>query len=491
MRQQAGTSSDPELRPIDAPIRPGVLVVDDEENLRRSLQVRLERMGFRAVLAADGLDALAALDRSPELRIVLCDIRMPRLDGFGFLDRVKGRGLVVIAMSAYGEGETEEEALRRGAADYVSKPFRPEELKTRLLRSAEMVRLEEENLRLRTEVQETGGIDGFIGRSAAIQDVLRSVNRAAGFSSTVLLTGESGTGKELLAHALHARSPRADGPFLAVNCAAIPESLLESELFGHERGAFTGAIRARAGLFEQAHGGTLLLDEIGDMPLQLQTRLLRVLEDGRVRRIGGNSDTAVDVRLVAATAQDLEAAVAAGRFREDLFYRLNVLRVQIPPLRARRDDIPLLVEALVARAAARLGRPVPVVSNEALDLLSGYHWPGNVRQLEHALERAVILAQGMEIAGHDLPPELRRAVEPAPPPSPAPPRAPVALGAETLWGGVEPANLSIKEHTVSVERALITLALARTAGNRTAAARLLEISYKALVYKIREYGIDL
>ena len=481
MAAQIVPSPDPEVRRVEALNRPSVLVVDDEENLRRSLQVRLERMGFNAVLATDGLDALELLATRPELRIVLCDVRMPRLDGFGFLDRVKGQGLVVIAMSAYGEGETEEEALRRGASDYISKPFRPEELKSRLERSAEILRLEEENRRLRQEVHERGGIEGFIGRSAAIQEVLRAVNRAAGFSSTVLLTGESGTGKELLATALHARSPRAQHPLLAVNCAAIPESLLESELFGHERGAFTGAFRGRAGLFEQAHLGTLLLDEIGDMPLQLQTRLLRVLEDGRVRRIGGSSDVSVDVRLVAATAQDLEAAVAAGRFREDLFYRLNVLRIRIPPLRERREDIPLLVEGLIARASARLRRPVPTLSAAALDRLMAYHWPGNVRQLEHALERAVILAQGMEITATDLPPEIRAAPEP---------RKAEPMSAPAPWGAGEPDTLSIKEHTARLEAALITLALERTAGNRTAAARLLEISYKALVYKIREYGIE-
>ncbi len=461
-------------------LRPLVLVVDDEENVRQSLVMRLERLGYTALQAKDGHDALEVVERTPTLGLVLCDISMPRMDGYGFLRQVSGRaGLSVIMMSAYGDRETEDRVLRLGAADFISKPFRTEELKARLSRVSAILVLADENQRLREDLQRES-LDGFVGRSEPARAVMEAVRKVAAYASTVLLTGESGTGKELLAHALHTRSPRARGPFVAVNCAAIPESLLESELFGHEKGAFTGAHRQRPGLFEQASGGTLLLDEIGDMPRELQTRLLRVLEDSRVRRIGGERDITVDVRLVAATAQRLDQLVAAGRFREDLFYRLNVLHIPIPPLRERREDIPLLAETLVARASARLGLPLPRLSAEAMELLSASAWPGNVRQLEHALERAVILAQGQEIRPEDLPPELRVEPPPAAEPAPAPsPHAPL-----------DDEDLSIKRQTERLERSLIARALERTGGNRTQAARLLDISYKALVYKIREYGID-
>ena len=453
---------------------PRVLVIDDEESLRHLLRVILERSGYEVLQATDGVEALDALVRNPDVRIALCDIRMPRMDGLAFLDAVRGRDLRVVMMSAYGTTDTAVEALKRGAADYVSKPFRADEIRICLERLLERDALEAENRRLRAVAEGRGNLEGFVGQSAAARAVMDAVVKIAGYPSTVLLTGESGTGKELLARALHARSTRADRPFVAVNCAAIPESLLESELFGHERGAFTGAIRSRAGLFEQADGGTLLLDEIGDMPAPLQSRLLRVLEEGSVRRIGGNRDIPVDVRLVAATAQDLERGVADGRFRDDLYYRLNVLRVRIPPLRERREDIPLLVDALTDRAARRLGCPRPRIGADAMRALLDHDWPGNVRQLENTLERAVILAAGVEVRQEDLPPELQRSPGAAP-------------------AGASPAHdedLSIKRRTADLERDLIVRALRRTGGNRSQAARLLDISYKALVYKIRDYGVD-
>lgn len=455
-----------------------ILVVDDEEGLRHLLRVILERSGHRVVEAADGAAALAVLDAQPDVRIVFSDIRMPRMDGMSFLQALEGRDLRVVMMSAYGSQETAVKALSHGAWDYVAKPFRADEIRVCVDRILERDRLVAENRQLRATVGSDGG--RFLGRSEAARGVLALVRQAASVSSTVLFTGESGTGKELLARALHDLSARAGRAFVPVNCAAIPATLLESELFGHERGAFTGAVRAHAGLFEQADGGTLLLDEIGDMPLPLQTRLLRVLEDGRVRRVGGSRDVAVDVRVVAATATDLEAAVRAGAFREDLFYRLNVIRVRIPPLRERTADIPLLVEALVERAALRLGRPVRGTTADALAALLAYAWPGNVRQLENALERAVVVAQGVRVALADLPPECRGGMEPGVPPGPV-----VALGADD---GVE--SLSIKAHTASLERHLIVLALERTGGNRTQAARLLEISTKALLYKIRDYRVE-
>jgi two-component system, NtrC family, response regulator AtoC len=455
-----------------------ILVVDDEEGLRHLLRVILQRAGHVVLEAPDGQAALDVLAAHPDVRIVFSDIRMPRMDGMSLLDAVRDRDLRVVMMSAYGTQDTAVEALSRGAWDYVSKPFRADEIRICVERIQERERLVAENQQLRATMGEGSG--RFLGRSDAARGVLALVRQAAAYPSTVLFTGESGTGKELLARALHELSPRAARPFVPINCAAIPENLLESELFGHARGAFTGAVRAHAGLFEQADGGTLLLDEIGDMPLGLQTRLLRVLEDGRVRRVGGSKDVAVDVRVVAATATDLESAVRTGAFREDLFYRLNVVRVRIPPLRERAEDIPLLVDALVERAADRLGRSVRGVSPEALAALVRHPWPGNVRQLENALERAVVVAAGQQLDLADLPADVRGATASGSPGGPV-----VALGEDD-----GACSLSIKAHTANVERHLIVLAMERTGGNRTRAARLLELSTKALLYKIRDYGVE-
>ncbi len=447
-----------------------VLVVDDEESLRHLLRVILESSGYVVLEAGNGEQAVSVLDEHPEVRIVLSDIRMPRLDGMGLLDRIKDRGLRVIMMSAYGSTETAIEALERGALDYISKPFRAEEIRACLNRVVERDRLEAENARLREQVGGDGNLGGFVGRSDIARKVQDMVRKVAAFPSTVLLTGESGTGKELLAHALHAYSPRVNRPFVAVNCAAIPETLLESELFGHERGAFTGAARAHAGLFEQADGGTLFLDEIGDMPVGLQSRLLRVLEDGRVRRIGGTGDRPVDVRLVAATGQDLDAAVDGGRFRQDLLYRLKVVHIQVPALRERREDIPLLCDTLLVRIAQRLRRQMPSMGPATLRVLEAHRWRGNVRELENTLERAVLMCEGTVIEVAHLPEDV----------------APQAIVPVVLDGD----DLSIKRHTADLERHLIQRAMAQTGGNRSQAARLLDISYKALVYKIRGYGLD-
>ncbi len=459
---------------------PPVLVVDDEPALRHLLRVIIERLGYPLVEAADGQQALAALEAEPRPRVVLCDVRMPRLSGLDFLRQVRGREVFVVMMSAYASTDLAIEALREGAYDFITKPFRAEEIDACLKRIVDRERLAEENRRLRARVEGQGEGEeserAFLGRSAAAREVLDIVERVAAYPSTVLLTGESGTGKELLARALHERSDRAERAWVAVNCAAIPEALLESELFGHERGAFTGAIRAHGGLFEQAHGGTLFLDEIGEMPLALQAKLLRVLEEGRIRRVGGTRDLPVDVRVVAATARELEAEVRAGRFRADLFYRLNVVRIRIPPLRERVEDIPLLARALVRRAARRLGRQIEGLSPEAERELVQASWPGNVRQLENALERAALMARGDRVEVEDLPVEVRLSA---------------AGGGEALEPalGGEEEDLSIKRQVVALERRLIARALARTGGNKSQAARLLDLSYKALIYKIRDYGL--
>jgi len=468
---------------------PAVLVVDDEASLRHLLKVIIERLGYPLFQAPGAREALQVLADNPQIRVVFCDVRMPRMSGMDLLRELAGRGVFMVMMSAYASTDLAVEALREGAYDFISKPFRADEIRACLQRIVDREALAAENRRLRAQVGGAQELEGFIGRSEAAREVMAMIERVAAYPSTVLLTGESGTGKELLARALHRRSDRSGAPMVAVNCAAIPENLLESELFGHERGAFTGAVRAHAGLFEQADRGTLMLDEIGDMPLALQSKLLRVLEDGRVRRVGGSRDLPVDVRVVAATARDLARDVDTGRFRKDLFYRLNVVQVRIPPLRARAEDVPVLAEALIARAAHRLGRDVRGLSVEALRQLVSCRWPGNVRQLENALERAVLMATGDRVEVADLPLELLDEQGPGPalPGAREPGAQPVGEAGGTQAEGGE---LSIKLHTAELERRLISEALVRTGGNRSHAARLLDISYKTLVYKVRDYGLE-
>ncbi len=454
--------------PADPPRR--VLIVDDEESLRHMLGVILGRAGYEVIAAADGAAALEILRRE-DLSIVLCDVRMPRLDGLGFLDGLQAlegrRGRVyTVMMSAYGSVDLALEAMKRGAYDYISKPFKADEILLTLRKVEERERLAMENERLRAALRRRGGLGGFIGEAPAVRELLETVAKVAAYPTTVLITGESGTGKEVLARELHGQSPRADQPFVAVNCGAIPESLLESELFGHEKGAFTGAIRSRPGLFERAHRGTLMLDELGELPVSLQVKLLRVLETRELRRVGGDSTRRIDVRVIAATSRDLEGDVASGRFRRDLFYRLNVVRLRVPPLRERPEDIRALAHHFVEKFNRRFSRRVRGVSPEALRRMEEAPWPGNVRQLENAIERAVLLCDGDEIRAEDLP-----------------------LGLDAR-PAVSDEDLSIKRRSAALERELIRRALARTGGNRTRAARLLEISYKALVYKIRDYGLE-
>jgi len=449
-----------------------ILVIDDEESLRHMLSVILRRAGYEVITAVDGEAGLVELERDPSLNIVLCDVRMPRLDGLGFLDRLgdRKRWVHTIVMSAYGSMELALDAMKRGAYDYISKPFKPDEILLVLRKVEERERLARENARLRAAVRAQGDLEGFIGQSHLVKELVSTLRKVAAYPTTVLLTGESGTGKELLARSLHRLSGRAEEAFVAVNCGAIPENLLESELFGHERGAFTGAHRSRAGLFEQAHQGTLLLDELGELPLGLQVKLLRVLEERVVRRVGGSKAIPVDVRVIAATSRDLEAEVAAGAFRKDLLYRLNVMHLDVPALRERPEDIPLLVDHFVRHHALRLGRTITGVGPSAMRLLMAHRWPGNVRQLENALERAVLLAEGEVLEAADLPHELRTLSTPADP--------------------ATEEDLSFKRRLPELERRLIQAALRRTGGNRSQAARLLELSYKALLYKIRDYDLQ-
>ena len=444
-------------------------MVDDEESLRHLLSVILGRAGYDVLTATNGAEALEVLERESGLSLVLCDVRMPTLDGLGFLERLgeRKRRVHTIMMSAYGSNDLALEAMKKGAYDYINKPFKPDEILLTLEKVQERERLALENERLRARMSGRT-LEGMVGESRTMQELSAMVRKVAAYPSTVLVTGESGSGKELLARSVHALSDRADRPFVAVNCGAIPDNLLESELFGHVRGAFTGAVREHTGLFEQAHGGTLLLDEVGEMPRELQVKLLRVLQEHVLRRVGGSKDISVDVRVVAATARELRAEVAAGRFRDDLFYRLNVVHLVIPPLRDRAEDVPLLANHFIEAFNGRFEKRVRRIEPPALKALLRFEWPGNVRQLENVMERAVLLAEGDSLALADLPEAVRDSTNAAP---------------------IDDEDLSIKARTAALERSLIEKALERTGGNRTQAAKLLEISYKALVYKIRDYGL--
>jgi two-component system response regulator AtoC len=445
-----------------------VLIVDDDESLRDSLALVLGAEGFDVSTAADGEDALARLEAaSPD--IVLCDLRMPGTSGLDLLPELARLrpDATLILMSAYASDELALEAMRRGAYDYLAKPFQPSEAVLAIRKAQERERLRRESRLLRREVERALGERPIIAASPGMIEVLELIERASEYKATVLLTGESGTGKEVLARAIHAQSPRRGEAFVAVNCGAIPEALLESELFGHAKGAFTGADRARRGLFLEADGGTLFLDEVGELPLALQVKLLRVLQEEEVRPLGESKPRRIDVRVIAATSRDLEAEIAASRFREDLFYRLNVLHVHVPPLRERREDVPLLIDHFLARFRAALGKAVRTVADEALERLVAHPWPGNVRELENVMERAVILAQGDRISLRELPGNV------AHPDASAGPAG----------------DLSLRRARRSAEIDAIRAALRATGGNRTHAARVLAISHRALLYKLKEYGI--
>jgi two-component system response regulator AtoC len=448
-----------------------VLVVDDEENLRLVLRTLLRRHGYEVETAESGEDALGMVDSfGPD--VVLTDVRMPKMGGLDLLTTLKAKGneATVIVMSAYGNMDLALEAMKAGAYDYVQKPFKPDEIVLALRKAEERELLRRENRALRDEIRKEHRFEDILAKSQKMQDIFRTISKIAEYKTTVLVAGESGVGKELVARAIHHRSTRRGGSFVAVNCGAIPENLLESELFGHKKGSFTDAVQDRRGLFEEADGGSLFLDEIGELPLALQVKLLRVLEDEKIRRVGDVRDIKIDVRIITATHRDLLAETKAGRFREDLFYRLNVLPILVPPLRDRREDIPLLIDHFVARNNVRLGTSIRGLDTETRRLLFEYAWPGNVRELENTIERAMVLAEGDQIVAQDLPDRLREA------------RDPVQM---QLASG----ELSVKKTMRIVEEILIRRALQRTKGNRTRAAEVLEISHRALLYKIKDYLI--
>jgi two-component system response regulator AtoC len=450
-----------------------ILIVEDEENLRHMLSVILKKQGYAVESAANGREALQRLADRP-FDFVLSDILMPQLDGKGLLRGLAARGIetTVIMMSAYGSIDTAVECMKLGAYDYISKPFKNDEIVLVLKKAEERERLKEENRRLKEAMRLESSFAGILSRNGRMLQIFDLVRKVCDYKTTVLITGESGTGKELVARALHFEGRRKHGPFVAVNCAAIPENLLESELFGHVKGAFTDAVVDKTGLFEQADGGTLFLDEIGEMPLTLQVKLLRVLQDEEIKRVGGSTSKKVDVRVISATSRNLEVDVAAGRFREDLFFRLNVFTLSLPPLRERLEDLPLLLDHFLAKFSARFGKAVLTVAPEAMRLFTGYPWPGNVRELENAVERGVVICEGEELGVAALPERIVAAAGTCPP---------LATAFRSL---------SIRETGEAMERELIRRSLEKTGGNRTHAAKLLEISLRSLIYKLKEYGIE-
>jgi len=443
-----------------------ILIVDDEKNYLVVLQALLADSGYEVLTAQTGPQALAlAAEEEPDL--VITDMRMPQMTGLDLIGRLKTRfsEMPMIVMTAYGTVENAVEAMKAGATDYISKPFENTELLLTVQKALKVRRLLFQNRLLKEELKGYGEI---IGDSMAMRQVYALIDKVAATKATVLLTGESGTGKELIARAIHVRSPRSDEPFVAVNCMALTETLLESELFGHEKGAFTGATSRRKGRFELAHGGTLFLDEVGEMSPSLQVKLLRVLQERSFERVGGNQALSVDVRIVAATNRDLTQAVEAGQFREDLFYRLNVVRIDVPPLVQRREDLPALVAHFVNKYAAEVGRPAPKVDKQAMELIYSHSWPGNVRELENAIERAVILA-GESITPGDLPLEIR----------------PGQAAAATEL----PQDMSLNEAVDDLERRMILRALSEAGGVAAHAAEALGLTKSNLAYKLKKYGI--
>jgi len=448
-----------------------LLIVDDDAGLRQSLGLLLEEAGHEVLSRGDAEEALGvALDDQPD--VILCDVRMPNMDGLSFLQQYRAEhgNALVIMMSGYGNEDAALAAMREGAYDYLHKPFRPDEVVLTLRKAEEREHLRREVATLRASLGADVVRDDLVAESRPMRQLLDLASKVASHDTTVLLTGESGTGKEIFAQAIHRMSPRTSKAFVAVNCAAIPEHLLESELFGHVKGAFTGAVGDRAGLVAEADGGTLLLDEIGEMPMALQAKLLRFLEEREIRRVGDQRSRSVDVRLIASTAVPLEEAVTNKSFREDLYYRLNVVHIHLPPLRDRPEDIPSLLAHFAQLTAQRLSRPVSITP-KALTMLAAYHWPGNVRELRNAVERAAVLSEDGRLDVSDF----------------------ALLNDSLSTNGVGPSlsgsDMALKPQVEALERAAIRRGLAAAGGNRREAAKLLGVSLRTLFYKLRRYNL--
>jgi DNA-binding NtrC family response regulator len=446
-----------------------ILVVEDEDKLRRVLELQLTDAGFEVDLAPTGEDALRFMDRAD---LVLTDLKLPAMDGIAVLTHARqlNPGVPVVLMTAYGTVETAVDAMKKGAADFVLKPFSLEHLTAVVEKAIEMRALRTENQLLKQELSRRYQFDNIVGRSDAMKEIFSTIARIAPSRATVLLCGESGVGKDLVARSIHYHSPRRDKPFVKIDCTAIPENLMESELFGYEKGAFTGAQQTKPGKFEQADTGTAFLDEIGDVPANIQVKLLRVLQEREFERLGSNKVRQIDVRILAATNVDLRAALEQGRFREDLYYRLNVLPLNIPPLRERKEDVPFLAKHFLDRFAAESGRTGTILSQDGLDRLLTYHWPGNVRELENVIERSLLLCNADTLRAADIKLDL------------APRQKPLANGENPFL----PEGLTLDEY----EQSIIREAMRRANGNKSQAARLLGLTRNALRYRLDQMGMN-
>ncbi|KPJ61928.1 MAG: histidine kinase [Deltaproteobacteria bacterium DG_8] len=448
-----------------------VLIIDDEENMLHMLKTILSKEGYEIATATNGIEGLEKIE-ADSFNTILCDLRMPEMDGLSFLKAIKEKNIhsIIIMMSAYGTIDLAIEAMKLGAYDYISKPFKPDEIILTLKKADERELLRKENILLKKEIKKEFGFENIITKNDKMLQLFETIRKISDYDTAVLITGESGTGKELVAKAIHYNGKRSSKAFIAINCGAIPENLLESELFGYVKGAFTDAHQNKKGLFEEAHRGTLLLDEIGELPSTLQVKLLRVLQEGEVRKIGDTKQIKLDVRIIAATSKELAQEVRKENFREDLFYRLNVIQIDLPPLRERREDIPLLVNHFIKRYSEKYHLKLKNISPSALNQLLEYDWQGNIRELENAIERAVILSEGSRIEVSALPPDIKKS----------------QISEEKESNSDE---YSIKKMSRIMEEQLIRKALDKTQGNRTHAAKLLEISHPALLSKMKEFGI--
>ncbi len=456
-------------------MKPRILVVDDELSMREFISILLEREGYEVITAGDAATALERLEHSA-VDLVISDVKMPGLSGIDLLSRIKGSmpDTIVLMITAYSTTEQAVEAMKLGAYDYIAKPFKVEEIKVLVRNALEKRELKVENRVLREKVADASGFSGIIGASAAMRDLFSMIRKVSDSISTVLIQGESGTGKELAARAIHDNSPRAKKPFVAVNCGAIPETLIESELFGHVKGAFTGAVGDRSGLFEQGNSGTVFLDEIGELPLSMQSKLLRVLQEREVRRVGGSGTKKVDVRIVAASNRDLAEQVREGSFREDLYYRINVVQITMPPLRDRPEDIPLLVEYMARKHGCKAGCKGGVIASDAMKALMNYHFPGNVRELENIVERSLVL-NSSSITISTLPPSVFTGNR--------------GFG---LSGTIDiPAGgINLEPALETLEKQYLLKALEKSSGVKKRAAELLGMSFRSFRYKLAKYGME-
>ena len=469
-----------------------ILIVDDEEHIRKIMSIMLSKHGYSCQVAASGEEALALVEKE-NFKAVLTDLRMPGLDGLELLARLKNidADLVVVVVTAFATLETAIKAIKAGAYDYISKPFKEEEIVLVLEKALERSRLLDENRRLKKEIKERFDSSVFLGQSPAMQKVFEMIAKVSETKATVLITGESGTGKELAARSIHQNSPRREEPFVPVNCGAIPPNLVESELFGHVRGAFTGADKAKKGLVAEADGGTLFLDEIGELPLEMQVKLLRVLQEEELRRVGDVNSQKVDLRVVAATNRNLVEDIANGRFREDLYYRLNVISLVMPPLRERTEDIPILVNHFLEHILVKNNLGPKKISPQAMRLLLLEKWTGNVRALRNAIEQAAVMSEGDFIRPHDFPFFVQQE---SPAQSSIPTKQLPSSGTETGFSVTIPANhtdlkSALKEVNELTERLILERVLKETKGNRTHAAEILGLSRRALITKAQQYGL--